>query len=177
MKQIKNKTWLISDTHFGHANVIRYCNRPFADKYEMDGILIDNWNKRIKNGHDVYVLGDFSLYGKDRTTEICSQLNGNKFLVKGNHDSHSSVYYRDCGFKNVYEFPIILEGFWILSHEPLHIDSTAPFFNIHGHIHNNIVYPENSLSHFCVSVEQTEYKPVDFEKVKNTVMMRIERGT
>ncbi len=176
MKRLANKTWVIADTHFGHSNVIKYCNRPFQNKYEMDETIILNWNKRIKEGHDVFFLGDFSFYGKDRTTEICNLLNGNKKLIKGNHDTHSNKYYVDCGFDQVYDFPIIVENFWILSHEPIELKSDYPFFNIHGHIHNNIIYEGKSLTHYCVSVEQTNYKPLDFEKIRNEVICRIERN-
>lgn len=174
IQKLSNKTWIISDTHFGHKKVIEYCSRPFSDIYEMEKEIIKNWNNRIKAGHDVYFLGDFSFYGKDRTTEICKSLNGNKIMIKGNHDSHSSVYYRDCGFEEVYKYPLILEGFWILSHEPLLMTEETPFFNIHGHIHNTLILP-NSTTHYCVSVEQTNYKPLDFEKIRDEVMCRIER--
>jgi len=150
------------------------CNRPFKNKYEMDETLIANWNKRVKNGHDVFFLGDFSFYGKDKTTEICNKLNGNKYLIKGNHDSHSAKYYEDCGFTKAYDFPIILENFWILSHEPILFDKNSTFYNIHGHVHNN-VDTEPSQTHYCVSVEPINYKPIDFEVIRDTAMCKIER--
>ena len=177
MKRLSNKTWLISDTHFGHAKAIQMCDRPFKDKHEMDEVMISNWNKKIKNGHDVFFLGDFSFYGKDKATEICKKLNGNKYMIKGNHDSHSVEYYQDCGFKRVYDFPIILENFWVLSHEPIPFNDDTMFFNIHGHLHNNVTYEqrEESTTHYCVSVELLDYKPIDFDKVRDIAMCRIER--
>ena len=177
MKRISNKTWLIADTHFGHAKAIQMCDRPFKDKQEMDEAMIAKWNKKVKNGHDVYFLGDFSFYGKDTTTEICKRLNGNKYLIKGNHDSHSAKYYEDCGFTKAYDFPIILENFWILSHEPIPFDDDTMFFNIHGHLHNNINHEtyDNSTTHYCVSVELLNYEPIDFDKVRDIAMCRIER--
>jgi len=176
MKPIRNKTWIISDTHFGHRKIIEMCNRPFQNLEEMEKTIIKNWNNRIQDGHDVIIAGDFSLSTKERCEQICRQLHGNKLLIKGNHDSHSNQYYRDCGFDEVSKYPIILEEFWIVSHEPLYMDNSLPYFNIHGHIHNNPMFKSISSVNYCVSVERTDYKPVDFEVIKNKAIMEIERS-
>jgi calcineurin-like phosphoesterase family protein len=78
-----------SDHHFGHQSVIQHCNRPFADADEMDAAMIANWNRVVGPQDIVYCLGDFSLYGVERTKEIFDQLRGRKFLVLGNHDLDS----------------------------------------------------------------------------------------
>ena len=49
------KYFVIADTHFGHSNIISYCNRPFKDTEEMDRILIKNWNETVSN-RDVTLL-------------------------------------------------------------------------------------------------------------------------
>lgn len=159
---MNNKIWFISDPHFGHSNIIKYEKRPFADKYEMDKVLIDNWNKRIKNGHEVYVLGDISFYGKDRTTEIVQSLNGKKILIQGNHDTKSPRYYRECGFEESIRTPIIFNKFFILSHEPQYMNKESVFFNIHGHTHSNFKQDEY---HYNVCVENHDYKPILFESI------------
>ena len=69
-------TWFTADTHFGHANVIRYCERPFASVQEMDDVLIENWNYIIKPKDTVYHLGDFTLAGKEKANDYFSRLNG-----------------------------------------------------------------------------------------------------
>ncbi len=76
--------FFISDTHFGHANIIKYCNRPFVDAREMDKILIDNWNSTVSKKDTVYHLGDFSF--KAPPSHFSKKLNGHKILIQGNHD-------------------------------------------------------------------------------------------
>jgi len=78
-------TWFTSDLHFGHRNVINYCNRPYKDLEEMHKALIKIWNDTVKEGDTVYVLGDFSLNKKWSQT-IIPLLKGNKILISGNHD-------------------------------------------------------------------------------------------
>lgn len=81
-------TFFTSDTHFGHANILLpdYENRPFDGPYEMDEILITNWNERVKDNDVVYHLGDFAFANKKRIQELLTRLNGNKFFIYGNHD-------------------------------------------------------------------------------------------
>jgi calcineurin-like phosphoesterase family protein len=74
-----------SDQHFWHANVIKYCGRPFANVDEMNDAMIKNWNSVVKPEDTVYCLGDFSLAIRPVET-YTSQLNGTKYLVPGNHD-------------------------------------------------------------------------------------------
>ena len=103
--------YFIADTHFSEENIILYENRPFKDAAEMDSTLLERWNQVILKEDEVYVLGDFGA--QDKESFIVSQLKGRKFLVKGNHDTKSNSYYRDCGFEEVYDYPIILKNFWI----------------------------------------------------------------
>lgn len=78
-------TYLTSDNHFWHANVIKYCNRPYYSVEEMNEAMIYNWNSVVKPEDTIYCLGDFSFAG--RSVELySSRLNGNKILVPGNHD-------------------------------------------------------------------------------------------
>lgn len=82
----KRKIWFTSDLHFGHRNVIQYCNRPFIDIQTMTEGLIKIWNDTVNKGDLVYVLGDFSLNPK-WSKEILPRLNGDKILIPGNHDA------------------------------------------------------------------------------------------
>jgi calcineurin-like phosphoesterase family protein len=83
-----SKVFFTSDTHFGHTNVIKYCNRPFQDVREMDKALIENWNSKVAPDDIVYHLGDFAFYSVDNIFEILKQLNGYIFFVPGNHDKN-----------------------------------------------------------------------------------------
>lgn len=156
--------YFIADTHFGEENIRRYENRPYASKTEMTEALIQNWNELITKADEVYVLGDFGASGSE--TEILGRLNGIKYLVKGNHDIYSNEYYRQAGFAEVYDCPILLEKFWILSHEPLYVNENMPYANLFGHVHNSPLFKDYSSQHFCVSVERTAYAPISFEQIK-----------
>jgi len=84
-------TYFISDTHFGHANIIRFCKRPFADVSAMDEALIRNWNDTVGQDDDVWHLGDFSSYRDGRLAAVFWRLNGRKHLVIGNHDEENEA--------------------------------------------------------------------------------------
>ena len=81
------KVFIISDTHFNHANIIKYCNRPFKDTKEMDEMMIKNWNETVSNKDIVLHLGDFGLGKKEYIASIVKRLNGKKILIMGNHDN------------------------------------------------------------------------------------------
>lgn len=68
--------WFTSDQHFGHANIIRYCNRPFASMAEMDDALVDDWNRVVASRDMVYHLGDFTLAGPEQAAAYFRRLNG-----------------------------------------------------------------------------------------------------
>ncbi len=155
--------YFIADTHFREENIRLYENRPFANITEMDNALINRWNSRVSQQDNIYVLGDFGAAGQEKA--LLTQLNGIKFLVKGNHDVQSNQYYRDCGFAEVYDVPIILKNFWILSHEPLYVNTNMPYANLFGHVHNSPIIKTYSNQHYCVSVERIEYTPISFDEI------------
>ena len=74
-------TFFTADTHFGHKNVIRYCNRPFASATEMDERLIENWNKIVGPDDLIYHLGDFTLLGEDLAAGYFQRLNGKIHII------------------------------------------------------------------------------------------------
>lgn len=78
--------YFTSDTHFGHQNIIKYCGRPFRDKYEMDRVIVENWNTTVKPDDTVYHLGDVIFYGSDKANAFIQGLNGHKIVMRGNHD-------------------------------------------------------------------------------------------
>ena len=94
--------WFTSDLHFYHNNVINNSKRPFKNMDEMHEVLIKNWNDRVKKKEIIYVLGDFSFGGFEKTKEILSRLKGYKILIKGNHDKDAAWMIR-AGFDKVYE--------------------------------------------------------------------------
>ena len=168
-----DKTYFIADTHFGDSAILRYENRPFENVSHMDNELISRWNSVVSDEDCVYVLGDFGADGYE--TEVISALNGKKYLIKGNHDVKSNDYYRKAGFEEVYDHPIILDNFWILSHDAVYVNINMPYANLFGHVHNSPVVKDYSDQHFCVSVERIDYTPVCFERVKQIVKEKASR--
>lgn len=161
------KTFFIADTHFGEESILRYENRPFADAAEMDEAMIKKWNETVSPQDTVWHLGDFGAEGHE--AETLSRLNGRVLLIKGNHDAGSGEYYRRVGFAEAYDLPVLFEGFWLLSHEPLYVNINMPYANIFGHVHASPLIKDLSPQHFCACVERTGYAPISFDEIKRAV--------
>jgi len=137
-------TYFISDTHFGHDNVIKHSARPFANVEEMNEAMILNWNARVKTDDTVYILGDvcFKIKTED-AIRIVSKLNGHKILITGNHDRR---YLKDERYRALFDEiadmkAITIDGEWAhLCHYPI-LDWDKKFrgaWHIFGHIHNRL---------------------------------------
>lgn len=152
-------TFFISDTHFGHTNIIKYENRPFENVDAMDKAIIANWNNKVSKQDTVFFLGDFGLHHADIIKNIYLSLNGKIHFVSGNHDmAHSDSWWIDrIGVKRYYRYPIIWRDFYILSHKPVYVNDAMPYVNIHGHTHSKRY---DSDKHFNVSVECINYTPI-----------------
>lgn len=161
------QTFFIADTHFGDDNIRRYENRPYESVSEMDRAMIENWNKTVTENDEIYVLGDFGADGFER--DILSRLNGVKYLIKGNHDTNTNDFYREAGFKEVYDLPVLYKNFWILSHDAIYVNRNMPYANLFGHVHNNPIVKDYSRQHFCVSVERINYTPISFDEIAKKV--------
>ncbi len=129
-----DEIFLIADLHLGHANIIRYCSRPFvhADVAEMDRVLIANWNYCIAPTDRVFFLGDLR-YGRDARpeAEYRALLNGNITFVAGNHD-------RSFSTATVPTADLTCDGIrFLLVHDPADAPENFDGWIIHGHHHNN----------------------------------------
>lgn len=165
--------YLISDTHFGHFNIIEYENRPFLNTKEMDEYIIKSWNKTVNHKDIVLHLGDFFLTNTKRQLEIMEQLNGRIILIKGNHDGQSKTKLVErLGFKAVYQsLTFMVDDYTlILTHMPLELTIEDEFYfrehkiiNVHGHVHG--IKEQKSRFHYCVSAENVLYKPISIERL------------
>jgi calcineurin-like phosphoesterase family protein len=161
--------FLISDTHFGHGNILNFKDkkgnavRPFSSAEEMDETLIENWNKVVKPTDKIYHLGDVAIPRKG--LECLKRCNGNKVLIRGNHDIFKLKDYAEH-FRDI-RGCYVLDGY-VFTHIPIHKDCSARFKkNIHGHLHTNKL---EDKFYFNVSVEQINYTPINFEEIKNNFM-------
>ena len=168
--------YIISDTHFNHSNIIKYCNRPFKDVNDMNESIINNWNSIVKKEDIVYHLGDFFLGSKFELKDIVSRLNGQIYLIKGNHDRLTTKSYEDSGIIVLKGAPIILDEYKVmLSHKPLP-DSMikAGYINVHGHIHDKRledIYDDSfsKFKHINVSCDVCDYRPILMEDLRSCV--------
>ncbi len=158
-----SKVFFIADTHFDHDTILRYENRPFEDVSAMNEAMIARWNGAVSPADTVYVIGDFG--GDGREADILARLNGTKHLVKGNHDTRPGDYYRAAGFQEVYDLPVVYGGFWLLSHEPMYVNTNMPYANLFGHVHASPLYKDFSPQHFCVCAERVDYTPISLEEI------------
>lgn len=155
--KFQSTSYHISDTHFYHDKIIKYCNRPFTNVEDMNGYIIKQWNSMIGKNDIIYHHGDFALNcDKDMVKKLVSQLNGKIILITGNHDKRSNGWFLDCGFIEVYNKPVQM-GSYILSHQPV-VNLPIGYKNIHGHIHN---YDRGLNSNYInVSCEVLNYRPI-----------------
>lgn len=161
--------FLVSDTHFGHVGMTKFVNsdgtkiRPWNNIEEMDEALIDNWNSVVKPNDKVYHLGDVII--NRRAFNTVRRLNGDKVLIKGNHDIFKLDEYLEF-FRDIRAYHVMDNR--ILSHIPVHPDSKGRFKNnIHGHLHGNKVMLNDKPDpfYYCVSVENINFTPILFEQV------------
>lgn len=169
--------YFTSDTHYGHENIIKYCNRPFADTTEMARALIDNWNKVVGPDDTVIHVGDVFFHLTDwEMSQTMQQLNGNKILVRGNHD-RGPARMRNLGFSLVLEeFKFVHDNIkFTVSHYPYrrtnvpydekHVNKRPEDVGdwlIHGHVHDRWKKKNRMIN---VSVEVWDYTPVSLEQI------------
>lgn len=137
--------------------------RPFDTPEEMDEFMVEAWNERVKPEDKIYHLGDVVINRK--SLGIMHRLNGDKVLIRGNHDIFRDEEYREH-FRELRAYHVVCG--LILSHIPIHEDSLGRFgCNVHGHTHANRIMKNGSIDvrYHNVSVEQTDWAPILFEDV------------
>lgn len=151
--------WVISDTHFGHENIIKYCNRPFKDAYEMNEIMVQRWNEVVKPQDHIYHLGDVAV-SQVSLNDVMPRLLGHKRLVLGNHDNHAPIENYAQYFDKILAWRLFKP--LILTHVPIHLESFGKAqVNVHGHIHEKVY----SGPYLNVSVEQINYRPIHLDEL------------
>lgn len=146
-----------ADTHFGHDNIRRFCNRPFDNVAEMDKALTDNWNNVVGQNDEIYMLGDFTFYRGQQVLDIFSKLNGRKHLIRGNHDKHDTL---SLPWASVQDYLEISDNGTKLVLFHYGMRSWNGMFKGHRHLfgHSHARLPGNSLS-LDVGVDCWDYTP------------------
>lgn len=161
-----DKTFFVSDTHFGHNAVIRYSKRPWANATEMDAGLIEAWNAVVPGDGWVFHLGDVSFRKTADTLGILARLNGRKILMRGNHDSGLAGACRSM-FEAVYDYhEATIESIKVvMCHYPLESWNKMHYgsFHLHGHSHGNMPAFGRRMD---VGVDCIGYEPISWGRVK-----------
>lgn len=194
-----DRVFVVSDTHFGHANIIKYCGRPFPDAGEMDRHLVAKWNFTVPRDATVWHLGDVTIR-PEKLAALLNQLNGRKILVAGNHDQPHPISvhnkgrlpeelagyaraYRAAGFEAVHlcgAFTLPNFGRVLVCHYPysgrpdwlrvrLPDDGVTPL--LHGHVHDKWRFKGRMLN---VGVEVQDYRPMSLREIRDA--FRAERA-
>jgi calcineurin-like phosphoesterase family protein len=169
--------FIISDTHFGHENILRFTDshsgqriRPqWENVDEMDEHMIAQWNSVVQDQDIVYHLGDVYL-GGNRGVKVLPRLRGRKRLILGNHDNGKDQNLLKH-FEKITMWRMFPEFGVLLTHVPVHASAFdyKDLKCVHGHIHQKIVMAEcgsvADTRYVNVCVEKTDYTPINIEDV------------
>ena len=177
----KQNVFFTSDTHFSHANIIKYCDRPYKSVDEMDEDIIRRWNETVKKDDVVFHLGDFGMVNQKKLESIIGRLNGQIYLIKGNHDGNWNT---DGLFKLVRQHMVInVDGVLAyLSHCPLlsyggEMLNGRRFIQLYGHVHSRKNMSKHdkqrqartSWNQCDVGVDNNDYRPISFNEVMKLI--------
>ncbi len=157
------KTFITSDNHFDHANIIKHCQRPFDSVYVMNQTMINNWNDVVTEKDRVIVVGDFAWKNPEYWL---NQLKGTKILIKGNHDHKQNRKGWDF-VKDLWETSI--EGQRVVFCHYQMAEWNASFhgsWHLYGHSHGNAEEYEHKLS-FDVGVDLWDFYPIEWSQIVN----------
>ena len=163
-----------SDHHFGHENIIKYCNRPFKDVQEMNDVLIERWNQKVGKKDEVYHLGDVGLTYKENLANILDALNGKKYLIVGNHEKTAlQNRHKFQWVKEYYELKVRDKdgqgGYQriMLFHYAMRTwrGEGRGNWHLYGHSHGNLPDLEDKLA-FDIGVDCHDFYPLSYDEVK-----------
>lgn len=176
-------TWVVSDTHFGHENIVGYCSRPV----DHDQVILEQWRAHVPDDATVLHLGDLCWKSNAWFRNIIApRLTGaRKLLILGNHDKGRYSFYRNCGFQLVKPFAVHFEKHIVeFNHYPRSLEEQnlhPQQWRLHGHIHNNGYYDGRGAdddklipflrNHINLSVEQTRYRPVNLQLLLDAAIL------
>jgi calcineurin-like phosphoesterase family protein len=136
-------TFVTSDLHFFHKNIIKYCpeSRLFESVEDMNESIIRNWNEKVSSDDIVYILGDVSFGPAKETVQILKRLNGTKRLVIGNHDHkiiRSPVFCSMFDWVKLYNVEFFNDKMVVMFHFPIESwdQKHRGSYHLHGHMHS-----------------------------------------
>lgn len=175
-----SKLFLTSDSHFGHFNIAKLCNRPYNSRKEMDEGLIENWNKVVPEDGIVIHCGDFMLphkVGYKEYSKYINKLNGTIYLTRGNHDKidlgnyDNKLIVNDCMYIQVEKTIIYAQHYPCLTFN----GDIQVFGHIHtlsdGKVHglDSDVPAKLKFNQYDVGVDQNNYTPINYNQLINII--------
>lgn len=176
-----NNIFFTSDHHFGHANIIKFVQRPFADVDEMNAEMIKRWNEKVGKDDTVFHLGDFALMPSGKVRQLREQLNGKICLITGNHEG-AALSNADCfeWIKDYYELMVEDndahkgQRLMVLFHYAMRVWNASHHgsWHLYGHSHGSLPDDATSLS-FDIGVDNHDFYPLSYLEVKNIMAKKI----
>jgi calcineurin-like phosphoesterase family protein len=167
-------TWFTSDFHFGHFNIIRYCNRPFTSTEEMDARIVDRMNQCVKPNDTLYFLGDFCMGSVEKVAAYRKRLNCNKIhFIEGNHDKMTrKLQSAFASWNSLSEIHVGKQGI-VLCHYAMRVwlHHGRGTWQLYGHSHGNLPDDPLLLS-MDVGVDSHDFLPWHFEEVKKIMEVK-----
>lgn len=176
----ETNVFFTSDSHFHHANIIKYCNRPFTSKEEMDKAMIDNWNSVVGENDIVFHGGDFCFGDKKSWAYLCDALNGKKYLANGNHDK-SITQDKFVDVQHMFNILIVGDDEIVSDGQRLTIchypmlswyQSHRGSWQMYGHVHGGFSNKDDARTtpnQLDVGVDVHDFTPISYEKVKEII--------
>lgn len=172
---MSSNVWFTADTHFNHSRIVEFFRKQFVSVQEMNERIIERWNAVVARGDRVYHLGDFALGSGDAAREIADRLNGNIYLIRGNHERTAEtpacrerfVWIKDYEYLKVGEQRIVLCHYAMRTWRSSHRGA----WMLHGHSHGSL----DELPHrsFDVGVDCWDFSPVSFEDVRSKMETKL----
>lgn len=179
--------YFTSDTHYGHANIIPVCKRPFASVEEMEEAMVANWNRVVQPNDSVYHLGDFFWCNGNKARAIAERLNGKKYWIRGNHDSKDHV--KKCGdlfewVKDYHEDKFVMHyenedggdtehlQFVVMCHYPIYSWNRMVHgsWMLHGHCHASL--GTEPIMRYDVGVDYNGMAPISLDALGKAMALR-----
>lgn len=191
-----SKIFFTSDTHVNHENIIKFCKRPFESVQEMNNEMVKRWNEKVPKDGIVFHLGDFAWGGYNVWKEFREQLNGDIYLIKGNHDiknmtTNAKELFKDTSMQMRIEIEgrrIWLNHFPLLCYSGTYRDFNGLEYNLFGHTHlsNHISKNQGKDCNRCfdnlfptqydVGVDFNEFTPISWYEVDNKIKQQIKNN-
>lgn len=160
--------WFSADFHFGHSNIIRYCDRPFGSAAEMDEAILDRVNESVKADDELYFLGDFCIGGPKVAAAYRQKIRCKKVhFILGNHDRvikkivDQFVWVKEIAEVNIRNQPIVLCQYAMrVWHH-----SGRGAWQLYGHSHGKLPSAEGSRS-MDVGVDTNDFRPYSFDEIR-----------